>query len=86
MNYHIGDRVMVHMLNESTGKTAKLARPFFCPYRVLNLTSTNAEVRLVDKPDEPSIFVPLDRVRPCYNELLDRSWSGHSSKSKRILD
>ena len=74
---------MVHMPHESTGKTAKLARPYFGPYRVLNLTSTNAEVRLVDKPDEQSIFVSLDRVRPCYSELPNRSWSGHSSRRKR---
>ena len=83
MDYRVGDRVMVHMPHESTGKTAKLARPYFGPYRVLNLTSTNAEVRLVDKPDEQSIFVSLDRVRPCYSELPNRSWSGHSSRRKR---
>ena len=74
---------MVHMPHEATGKTAKLARPYFGPYRVLNLTPTNAEVRLIDKPDDPSIFVSLDRVRPCYSELPNRSWSGHTSKRKR---
>ena len=83
MNYRVGDRVMVHMPHVSTGKTAKLARPYFGPYRVLSLTSTNAEVRLVDKPDDASIFVSLDRVRPRYEELPDRSWSGYSSKRKR---
>ena len=83
MNYRVGDRVMVHMPHVSTGKTAKLARPYFGSYRVLSLTSTNAEVRLVDKPDNASIFVSLDRVRPCFEELLDRSWSGYSSKQKR---
>ena len=83
MDYRVGDRVMVHMPHEATGKMAKLARPYFGPYRVLNLTPTNVEVRLVDKPDDPSIFVSLDRVRPCYSELPDRSWSGHTSKRKR---
>ena len=58
-------------------------RPYLDPYRVLNLTPTNAEVRLIEKPDDPSIFVLLDRVRPCYSELPNRSWSGHTSKRKR---
>ena len=71
------------MPHESTGKTAKLARPYFGPYRVVNVTPSNAEVRLVDQPDDPTIFVSLDRVRPCYAELPDRSWSGHRSKRKR---
>ena len=83
MDYRVGDRVIVHMPHEATGKTAKLARPYFGPYRVLNLTPTNVEVRLIDKPDNPSIFVSLDRVRPCYSELPNRSWSGHTSKRKR---
>ena len=74
---------MVHMPHESTGKAAKLARPFFGPFRVLNVTPTNVEVRLVDRPDEPSIFVALSRVRPCYDEIPDISWSGHTPKRKR---
>ena len=53
------------MPHEGTGKTAKLARPYFGPYRVLSLTTINAEVRLIDKPHDPSIFVLLDMVRPC---------------------
>jgi hypothetical protein len=71
------------MPHEATGKTVKLARPYFGPYRVLNLTPTNAEVRLIDRPDDPSIFISLNRVRPCYSELPDHSWSGHTSKRKR---
>ena len=84
MDYRIGDRVMVHMPHEATGKTAKLARPYFGPYRVLNVTSTNAEVRLIDKPDEPSIFVSLDRVRPCYSCLLYTSPSPRDATLSRM--
>ena len=73
VNYQVGDRVMVHMPHEATGKTVKLARPYFGPYHVLNLTTTNAEARLIDKPDDPSIFVSLDRVRPCYSKLPNHS-------------
>ena len=81
--YKVGDRVMVHMPHEATGKAAKLAWPYFGPYRILSVTPTNAEVRLIDKPDESSIFISLSRIRPCYAELSDTSWSGHTRKRKR---
>ena len=68
VDYRIGDRVMVHMPHEATGKAANLARPFFGPYRIVSITSTNAEVRLVDKH---TIFVSQSRIRPCYSELPD---------------
>lgn len=76
----IGDRVMVYMPHSVSGKAWKLARPFYGPYRVLSLTPTNAEVKLVDKPDSGSIFVALNRVRLCYPELPSKSWSGQKSK------
>ena len=50
---------------------------------MVSVTLTNAEVVLVDKPDEDSIFVLLMRVRPCYDELPDISWTGHSGVKLR---
>ena len=50
-----------------------MARPFHGPYRVLGVTSTNAEVRLVDDPKGESIFVFLNRVCKGYTEQGDRS-------------
>ena len=79
---HIGDRVMVYMPGEVQGKDRKLVRPFHGPYRVVSLTPTNAEVVLVDRPREPSIFVALSRVRRCY-EMSNASWTGHRRKRKR---
>ena len=76
----IGDRVMVYMPQSVSGKAWKLARPFYGPYRVLSLTPTNAEVKLIDKPDSESIFVALNRVRLCYPELPSKSWSGQKPK------
>ena len=55
-----GDRVMVFMPAETQGRDRKLARPYHGPYRVLNVTPTNVEVSLIDKPKEPSIFLSLD--------------------------
>ena len=72
---------MVHMPSEIQGKTWKFARPFHGPYRILSLTPTNAEVRLVDDPKSASIFVSLNRVRKCYDELPDLSWQGALHKT-----
>ena len=65
---------MVHMPHEATGKAAKLAMRYFGPYRIVSITPTNAEVKLVDRPGNPAIFVSLSRVRPCYSELPDSSY------------
>ena len=80
----VGDRVMVFMPSKVQGKNRKLARPYHGPYRVLKVTPTNAEVALIDRPRNPSIFVSLTRIRRCYEEMDDQSWTG-SDKSKKSL-
>ena len=80
VSWKIGDRAMVHMPGTVKGKAWKFARAFYGPYRVVALTSTNAEVRLVDKPEENTIFVALERLRPCPGELKNVSWTGHHTK------
>ena len=67
----VGDRVMVHFPSQVQGKAWKFARPYFGPYKVLFLTSTNAEVQLVNCPEDRPIFVALGRVRQCYHEMTD---------------
>ena len=88
--YKVGERVMVYMPTDVTGKERKLARPYHGPYRIVTLTLTNAEVKLVDSVDDPSIFVALDRLRHCYPEIPDASWTGHrktrKQKSKRAAN
>ena len=42
------------------------------------------EVRLVDKPTDPSIFVSLDRVRTCYPELRNVLWSDKLTRRRQI--
>ena len=79
----VGDCVMVFMPAEVRGKNRKLVWPFHGPYRVLNLTLTNAEVRLVDHPNDASLFVALNRLRPCYTELGDATWTGRRKRTKR---
>ena len=80
-----GDRVMVHMPSKAQGKKWKVARPFHGPYRVLKVTPTNVEVRLVDKPTAEPIFVALNRVCLCYLEQEDTSWTGrHKTRQKAM--
>ena len=74
---------MTYMPGAVQGKNWKLSRPFYGPYRILSLTPTNAEIHLVDKPSDPAIFVSLNRLRPCYSELSDISWSGKSKQHRK---
>ena len=62
----IGDRVMVLMHQEQTGKNRKINTPYFGPYRVLEVHPNGVTVVLVDRPKSPSIRVNLDRVTLCY--------------------
>ena len=80
--YRVGDRVMVYMPKDVSGKTWKFARPYHGPFRVVSITPTNAEVQLIDGTD-PSIFVAIDRLRKCYPEQLDTSWVGGKKKRKK---
>ena len=43
-----------------TGKAWKLARPYYGPYRVVSVTPTNVEARLVNDPDAETIFVAVN--------------------------
>ena len=49
----------------------------------MTLIPTNAEVKLVDNVGDPSIFVALDRLRHCYPEIPDTSWTGRRKTRKR---
>ena len=79
----VGDRVMVHMPAEVQGKDWKLSRPFHGPYRVLSVTPTNVEVRLVDCPTDDAIFVAMNRVHRCYPEQGDTTWTGPPRRRRR---
>ena len=81
--YQIGERVFVYQPSAAQGKARKFARPFHGPYRILELTPTNASVRPVDKPGEAPIFVSLDRVRRCPHEIPDQSWLGPAKRKSR---
>ena len=74
-HYKVGDRIFIHMPHETTGKYRKLAHPFHGLYRVQAVTNTDVRAVPVDDPDAEPIFVHLSRVRPCYKELPNVSWT-----------
>ena len=79
----VGDRVMVLMPAEQTGKNRKLQRPYFGPYRVIEIHPNGVTVVPVDRPKDPQIRVNLDRVTLCYPELSDISYMGRKSRRAR---
>ncbi len=69
--FQVGDRVFVFMPGEKLGKAHRLARPFKGPYRIVAMYDNGAEVKLIDKPRNPTIRVALNRVRWCPSEIQD---------------
>ena len=74
VNVKPSDKVMVYMPAERQGSTWKLSRSFHGPCRVLTVTNTNVEVRLVDCPQDESMFVHLNWVRKCNPQQGDTVW------------
>ena len=79
----VGDCVMVHMSGQVQGKAWKFARPYFGPYKVARITPSNAEVQLLNHLIVPTIFVSLDCVHKCYEEMTDDVWMGHRQITPR---
>ena len=82
-HYRIGERVMVYMPWEKTGKKRKLALPYHGPYRIVDVLPNGLSVRPVDKVDEKPILVNVDRVTLCPQELPDETWLG-SRKRRQV--
>lgn len=81
--YQEGDRVMVFMPQETSGKDRKLALPYHGPYRVVEVRSNCLLVRPVDRPSEEPILVSMARVVQCSDELPDESWLGKKDSRNR---
>ena len=80
--FKVGERVMVYMPGEVSGNKWKIARPYHGPYRILSVTPTNADVQLVENQGEPALFVAISRLRRCYPELPDTSWTGTKKRRR----
>ena len=73
-NFTVGERVFLFKPAERTGEKRKLARAYHGPYRVIKLTSNNAHIRRVDKPEDDLLLVALDRLKRCPDEVCDTFW------------
>ena len=72
--YQAGERVFIYMPAAKATKAYKFARPFHGPYRITAVHETGIEVRPVDRPQEGSIRVALNRVRRCPEQIPDTFW------------
>ena len=66
-----GDRVMLYVPAERSGKAYKFARPFRGPYRAVKVLPNGVELVLISKSKALSIRVSLDRVRRCPREMTE---------------
>ena len=67
--FRVGDRVFVFNPALKAGKAHKLALPFQGPYRVKAVYETGLDVYPIDRRENTSIRVALDRVRRCPEEV-----------------
>ena len=81
--FNVGDRVMIFMPHETTGKRRKLALPYHGPYRVMDVHLNGLTVKPVDRPGDNPIRVNVDRVTRCYSELPNVSWLGPNARRSR---
>ena len=81
--FNVGDRVMIFMPHETTGKRRKLALPYHGPYRVMDVHLNGLTVKPVDRPGDNLIRVNVDRVTRCYSELPNVSWLGPNARRSR---
>ena len=82
-NFKVGERVFLFKPTERTGENRKLARAYHGPYRVTKLTTNNAHIRRVDKPEDESLLVAIDRLRRCPDEVADIFWPPDQSVKKQ---
>ena len=78
-NFALRDRVFVYKPSAKSCKSYKFARPFHGPYWIIQLHDGGADVTLVDRPKEPSIRVPFERLCVCPEEVPDVSWPPKTS-------
>ena len=63
--YRLGQRVMyLNPAQNLRSKYPKLDWPYLGPYRIIQLSTTSALIRPVDKPFADSEWVPLERLSP----------------------
>ena len=65
------ERVFLYVPSAKQGKAHKFARPFRGPYRIINLYDNGADIRPVDRPQQATTRVSLNRLRKCPKEISE---------------
>ena len=78
--FKVGGRVFLYKPAAKSGKAYQFACPYYGPYRIVELTTNDAKICPVDKPSEEPIFVALDRLRRCPEEIGDEFWPTRAKK------
>jgi hypothetical protein len=82
-NFRVGDRVFLFKPADKTGPTRKFARPYHGPFRVVDMDVNTARIRRVDRPNEDTVQVAVDRLRHCPSEVPDTFWPPPRPKRKK---
>ena len=80
-NFRVGERVFLFKPADKTGHARKFARPFHGHFRVVDLDSNTA--KRIDRPEEETVFVALDRLRHCPTEVPELFWPPDRRKSRK---
>ena len=70
--FKAGNRAFLYKPAARRGNAYKFAHPYHGPYRILEVTSNNAKIRPVDKPQNEPILVALSRLRKCPEKIGDK--------------
>ena len=91
--FKVGERAFLYKPAAKSGKAYKFARPYCGPYRIVEITANDAKIRPIDRPSEEPIFVALDRLRRCPEEIGNEFWptrakkkAAHSLNSERAAE
>ena len=82
-SFRVGDRVFLFKPADKTGPTRKFARPYHGPFRVVEMNVNTAKIRRVDRPDEDTLLVAVDRLRHCPTEVPDTFWPPAKQRGKK---
>ena len=81
-SFTVGDRVFLFKPAEKTGEARKLSCPYHGPYRVVQLDTNTAHIRRVDRPQNDTILVALNRLRRCPLEIGAEFWPPDKKAAK----
>ena len=71
--FRVDKRVFVYMPGDKSSKAYKLSQPFHGPFRMTEVLDAGVVVCPVDRPQEQSIRVALNRMRHCPEAIREEA-------------